>query len=141
MPASADTGSIVRERGGGDFFVCEGEHRALVKTDLAQPILDEDASFSSGFLNDATPELEAFLADRGHSSQGWVFNKTMRYREGVVEAGETVAVVGVGRWERDPEANARAGAGYRQADLPTRLVLEAPDDGPLLLSDEYRTTT
>lgn len=131
---------IVDEHEGVDFMISNGEHRALVKTDLCQPVLDNDASYSSGFMNDATPELEAFLAERGYASQGWVFNKSMRYREGVVEAGETVAVVGVGRWEADPERAPTAGGGYRDAKQPERLVLEAPDDGPLLLSDEPSLT-
>ena len=65
----------------------------------------------------------------------------MRYREGVLGAGETVAVVGTGRWERDPDESPRAGAGYRDAEMPKRLVLQAPEDGsPLLLSDEPSLT-
>ena len=55
----------------------------------------------------------------------------MRLAGGVV-----VCAVGVGRWERDPEEQATAGAGYREAQMPKRLVLSSPDDGPLLLSDE-----
>lgn len=128
--------TIIDEHEGVDFFVQDGAGKAIVKTELVHAVLEKDGKFSSGFLNDADPALEAFLADRGHSSQGWVFNKNMRYHEGVVEPGEHVCVVGVGRWERDPDEEARAGAGYREAQMPRRLVLESPDDGPLLLSDE-----
>jgi len=80
------------------------------------------------------------LAERGHSSEAWVFNKTMRYREAVVMLGETVAVVGTGRWEHDPEGTTKAGSGYRDAELPMPLVLDAPDAGPLLLSDQPAIT-
>lgn len=133
--------TLVDEHEGVDFFVRDGANKALVKTIHSQAVLEQDAGYSSGFLNDATPELEAFLSQRGHSTQGWVFNKDMRYREGVIEAGETVAVVGTGRWERDPDQGPRAGAGYRDAEMPKRLVLQAPEDGsPLLLSDEPSMT-
>jgi len=118
-----------------DFVIEDGSGKAVVRTAMVQPVLDRDMDARSGFLNDATPELEAFLSERGHSSQGWVFNKTMRYREGVLEPGESVCVVGVGRWEPDPEAAAEA-RGYRTAHQPRRLVLSAPAEGPLLLSDE-----
>lgn len=132
--------TVVDEHDGVDFFLRDGAAKALVKTELVQAVLDKDAKLSSGVLNDATPQLEAFLAERGHSTQGWIFNKTMRYHEGVVEPGERVCVVGVGRWERDPDEQARAGTGYRDAQMPKRLVLQSPDDGPLLLSDQADMT-
>lgn len=128
--------TIIDEHDGVDFLLESGDDRVLVKTSYVQCVLEKDGKFSSGFLNDASPELEAFLSERGHTSQGLVFNKGMRYREGVVEPGELVAVVGVGRWERDPDESASAGAGYRDAHVPQRLVMDAPEDGPLLLSDE-----
>lgn len=128
--------TIIDEHDGVDFFLKDGKAKALIETVHVQAVLEKDGKFSSGFLNDAGPELEAFLAERGHSSQGWVFNKNMRYHEGVVEPGEIVCAVGVGRWERDPDEQASAGAGYREAQMPKRLRLVSPDDGPLLLSDE-----
>jgi hypothetical protein len=132
--------TIIDEHDGVDFFLRDEDGKALVKTAFVHAVLEKDSHFSSGLFDDAGPELEAFLAQRGHSSTGLVFNKTMRYREGVVEPGELVAAVGVGRWERDPDEQARAGAGYREARLPERLVLDAPAEGPLLLSDEVGMT-
>lgn len=128
--------TIVDEHEARDFLVRDESGKALVKAHFVQPLLQRDQQLSSGFLNDATPELEAFLSERGLKSTGWVFNKSMRYFEGVLEPGEPVAVVGVGRWERDPEEPARAGAGYRDAQAPKRLVVESPASGPILLSDE-----
>lgn len=132
---------VIDEQGGVDFVLEDGGGRALVKVGHAQAVLEGDQSGASGFMNDPSPELVAFLEARGHSAQGWIFNKAIRYREGIAEAGELVAVVGAGRWERDPEAPAQAGDGYRDAVMPTRLVLEAPSSGPLLLSDEASVTT
>ncbi|MBX3274002.1 MAG: hypothetical protein KF729_27300 [Sandaracinaceae bacterium] len=132
--------TLVDEERGVEFLVEDGAGVARVPVGHVQAVLEGDARGNSGFLRDPTPELEAFLAARGHATTGWVFNKTIRYREGVAEPGERVAVVGTGRWERDPEASAKAGEGYREATMPKRLVLEAPSDGPLLLSDETDVT-
>ncbi|MCB9593122.1 MAG: hypothetical protein H6719_10350 [Sandaracinaceae bacterium] len=132
--------TIVDEAGGVDFFLRDDSGKALVRTSHVQAVLDGDARGGSGFLNDPTPELTAFLAARGHDTQGWIFNKTIRYREGIAEPGETVAVVGRGRWERDPDEAARAGEGYREAVSPKRLVVEAPESGPLLVSDQADVT-
>lgn len=115
-------------------FVVEDESgKALVKPVVPQLALEQDARYRSGTFNDAPPELERFLSSRGHSSTGILgFNKSMRYREGVVEEGEQVAVYGVCRWEHDP-APTTGGAGYR--DAPRRLVIESPSESPLLISD------
>lgn len=130
--------TIVDEHEGVDFFLTDSTGKAKVEAMHVQPVLAHDARGGSGFLNDPTPELQAFLTERGHDTQGWIFNKTIRFREGVAERGELVAVVGTGRWERDPDEKARAGSGYREAAMPQRLVMSAPEDGsPLLLSDEH----
>lgn len=126
--------TIIDEQEGVDFFLRDGMAKALIKTAHAQAVLDQDGRYVSGFMRDAPPELEVFLAQRGHSSKGWFFNKNMQYREGIVEPGETVAAVGVGRWERDPDEEPTAG-GYRDVIQPRRLVLDRPEDGLLLISD------
>lgn len=127
--------TIVDEHEGVDFLLRDGDQKALVKTSFVHPVLERDGSWSSGLWNEASDELKAFLAERGHSTEGWIFNKNMRYREGVAEPGEEIAVVGVGRRERDPDEHARPD-GYRDVAMPERLVMDAPEDGPLLLSDE-----
>ena len=127
--------TLVDESEGAEFRILDGTGTAIVSPVHFQAVLDRDMKASSGFLNDAGPELEEFLTARGHSSKGWVFNKTMRFREGVLEPGESVCVMGVGRWEADPEEQAVAD-GYRTASQPKRLIVDAPADGPLLLSDQ-----
>lgn len=131
--------TIVDEHDGVDFFLRDGDAKALVKTTLVSAVLEKDGRYASGFMRDATPELEAFLTERGYSSKGWIFNKNMQYHEGIVEPGELVAAVGVGRWERDPDESPAAG-GYRDVVQPRRLVLDSPEDGPLLLSDRADAT-
>ena len=79
--------------------------------------------------------MVTYLARHGESSSGWIFNKTLRFREGVLEEGETVAVVGQFFWEPDPEPMpGEMGGGYR--DHPVRLVVRAPKNRSIFLSDD-----
>jgi hypothetical protein len=119
------------------LIIEDGTGSALVELVYPMVVLNMDTHLSSGFLNDATPELEAFLSRHGVSSQGWVFNKTLRYKEGALEEGEKVAVYGLCRWEPDPDPQAGAGGGYR--DRPMRLRIVEPPDGQMLISDEPDT--
>lgn len=129
---------IINERATHQTIWLQGarpEERALVDLGRADVELVMDARYDSGFLNDPSPRLEAFLADHGYSGEGWVFNKTLRYHEGVLEQGERIAVLG--RCVREPDPDPRASAadrGYREA--PTRLRLVSPADHALLVTDD-----
>lgn len=126
--------TIITERNAVDFLVEGADGHALVRASGAQLVLVRDARFTSGVFNDATPELERYLARHGHHSTGlFGFNKAIRYKEGVLEEGEEVAVLGLARWEHDPDV-AAAGGGYRER--PRRLVLDLSDQGQLLVSDD-----
>lgn len=128
---------IIREAESSDFLVEDGTGRALVKTAAMKPLLVKDSTLTSGFLNDASADLEAFLQKHGKSSTGWIFNKNLRYKEGVFEPGETVSVLGQCRWEQDPDPR-EAGSGYR--DTPKRLVMDAPDQGQFLFASDEPDT-
>lgn len=124
---------IIRESDGDDFLLEDEHGLARVHMEDCEVLVSEDASFRSGTFQDATPELEAFLAEHGHTtSTDLGFNKTLRYREGVLEAGETVAVCGMGTREVDPDPRTARG-GYREN--ASRLVLSASDEMPLYVSD------
>lgn len=131
---------IIREVGGRDFLLRDDTGKALVRVgdddDRGRGLLiHKDVNRRSGTCNDATPDLEALLARHGHSSQGWFFNKAIRYNEGVLEEGEQVVVAGLGRWEPDPDPDPGAlMGGYR--DAPRRLVLGRSEAVPLLVSDD-----
>jgi len=112
----------------------DGSGTALVTLTLPQLVIKMDQHFRSGTFNDATPELEAFLARHGESSTGWVFNKTLRYKEGLFEEGETVAVLGLCRREPDPEVRSSGAGGYRERAM--RLCVVEPPEGEMVLSDE-----
>lgn len=95
--------------------------------DISNPSQIKDAHF--GTFHEPTPMLAAFLTRHGYQSEGWIF----RYREGVLEAGETVTACGRGTREADPDPLAAKGS-YRETAL--RLVLAASADTPLYVSDD-----
>ena len=90
---------------------------------------DHRARTSPIISNDAG--LERFLGERGIPTEGTFFRKNLRGHEGILEAGERVAVGGIARWMPDPDA---AGGSYRET--PKRLVLEASESLPLFFSDD-----
>lgn len=134
--SSGKTGSwrqVVREARGVPFVLDDDTGRAIIDPGGARVDVDIDMTTRSGAFDDATPVEEAFLERHGLRSTGWVFNKSLRYREGVIEVGETIAVMGQGVREPDPDAVGRVG-GYRQGP-PTRLRLGGSARHPILLSD------
>jgi hypothetical protein len=127
---------IVRDQRAQRFVIEDGTGRALVEARTPTIALHQDDSYRSGTFNDATPELEAFLERYDLSSTGTLgFNKQLRYCEGVIEAGERVSAFGRARLEPDPDGG---GAGYRKAAM--RVVIEDPEEGVMLLSDDESTT-
>ena len=128
--------TLVEERDATRFRVEDGSGAALVMVvDLPKIAIAKDVHLTSGTFNDPAPHLIELLAARGYSTEGWFgFNKALRYEEGVLEEGEMVSVLGMARREPDPDPGE---AGYRERKM--RLVLEAPDDGPLLISDDPST--
>jgi hypothetical protein len=83
-----ECGLLVEDAWQGEIEVNLGAAELMLKPDLRT---------KSGFLNDAPPELEATLREYGGSSQGLIFNKTMRYTETVLEAGDEIYVIGTAR--------------------------------------------
>lgn len=124
---------IIHETESSDFLVVDDTGKARVSTREMKALVVRDHLRESGTLNAAPPELEAYLARHGKKSKGWIFNKNIRYREGIFAPGELVVVLGEAAFEQDPDPT-EAGAGYR--DVPKRLVLRARPDGLLLASDE-----
>jgi hypothetical protein len=124
----------VREENGVDFYLRDDSGTALVRVTMggaAFPALVEDHRARTSPFIHADADLERFLNERGRSVEGTFFRKNLRAREGILEAGERVAVGGLARWLPDPDA---AGGSYRET--PRRLVLQASESLPLFLSDD-----
>lgn len=129
--------TIIHELQGVPFFLEDETGRAIVDPRGAEVVLQQDYSTSSGTLDDATPVEEAFLRRHGKEPQGWVFNKSLNYRESIIEISEKVAVLGAGVREPDPDAS--PSQDYRGA-MPTRLRLTSTRQFKLVISDLPNTT-
>lgn len=115
------------------FFVEDDVGRAFIEG-VATHVIVRDAHFRQGFLEAPTPRMTEFLHARGEDPKGVIFHRSLEYREGAIEAGETVAVLGIGRWEPDPDPEAMSRRGYR--DRAMRLRISPPPTQPILVSDE-----
>jgi len=131
--------TILRETRHVPFAIEDGTGRALVDPTGADLVVEIDSTTQSGTFDDATAAEADFLARHGLTSKGSVFNKRLRYREGALELGETIAVYGFGTRELDPDGAARATA-YRDAP-PMVLRVSSSWRQPLLLISDYDDTT
>ncbi len=129
--------TALREARGVTFMLEDDSGRALIDATDARIALDFDGRGQSGTFDDPTPTEKAFLDRHGEQSEGWLRNRNMRYREAVIEEGQTIAVLGAGTREPDPDG--RPTATYR-GDAPTRLRLTSSRKYPLVISDDPTTT-
>jgi hypothetical protein len=116
-----------------DFEVEDGTGRALVRAVDYELLLDREERQTNGILTSVPDAVEAFLRHHGETSHGWIFNKSLRWAEYLLEPGEAVFVTGRGRRELDPRQEVD---NLRQA--PTRLVVDPPSDGPIVVADRLR---
>lgn len=130
--------TLFREHDSRDFVVEDESGRVIVDTGGLEVALVQDHHQRSGTFEDASPELEALLARNGHTSTGFFgMNRTLRYREGVLEPGERVSVLGWAHWEDDPEGERDlSAAAYRTATRKKRLVLQPSAESPVRASDD-----
>jgi hypothetical protein len=121
---------LVNEELAGDVVIREGNHYAIIKTGTVKSYLQQDREYRSGFLNDAEDHLKHFLESKGIDTVSWIgMNKTLRYKEGVLEKGEILTVAGMARWIKKAET---------KLDIPSEkiLVIEASSKDAVYFSDE-----
>jgi hypothetical protein len=116
--------TILEEHAHADFAIRDATGVAWIRVTNASIALGGGAHGVSGMLADAPDSLVAFLEDRGHASL-FTYGDTPRlaYNEGIVEVGEPMTVLGLARWEDDPDPSAERAGGFRER--PKRLVIEA----------------
>ncbi len=136
--ASGDWSTLIHETKGQSFALEDESGRAIVDPQYCHTAIVVDSHTKSGTFNDPTQVERAYLESHGRDGQGWVFNKTLRYKEGILEAGEELAVLGRGTKEPDPDGVASVGGGYRSGP-PMRLRMRGTQSEPLLISDEPST--
>jgi len=125
---------MIEREVGGKFVIRDGRHRAYISTDSTiKSYIVMDKKYSSGFMENATENLEKFLQNHGQTSKGFLgINRKIRYKEGVLEAGECIAVMGKGEW--------KTAAAVQLPDTFGRvLVISTTEAEPVYLSDDPDT--
>lgn len=131
---SSNWRTVIDEEVSGNFVIRDGRHCALITDKKLKTYLIQDKTFRSGTFNDADQNLNNYLQQKGHSSTGFFgMNKTMRYKEGILEEGEMIAVAGTGKWNYLDASNPL----YGQISESKVLEISAlPDTGFVYLSDD-----
>lgn len=127
--------TYIEEEVSGKFLIKDEIGYAYINDPKVKSYIIQDKNYSSGFLNDAEKHLENYLASHGKESEGLLgFNKKLRYKEGILESDEKVAVLGKGHWKH-----------AESLGLPEeyRMVLEITgyDNKAVYLSDDVSTTS
>ena len=86
--------TVIDDKRDAGVMVDDGSGAAAVRLDEAELLLKPDIHAKSGTFNDASPELEATMAEYGKSTKGWIFNKSMRYSETLLCEGDELYVIG-----------------------------------------------
>lgn len=126
--------TLIKEEQYTTFLIEDAGFYAIIRMNNLQSYVVRDRKYSSGFLRDATQNLESVLNSRGYSSEGLLgLNKKLRYSEAVLEEGETIAVFGKGVWKSAKELG-----------LPNSynrvLEIMADNKNSVCLSDDPSTT-
>ncbi|MES2485500.1 MAG: hypothetical protein V4581_06070, partial [Bacteroidota bacterium] len=87
--------TLIEDEDETGFVLRDGNKYAYIEDRNLKSYVVDDAHYKSGFMNDATHDLEAYLNKHGHNSENYFgFNTTLRYREAVLELDEAVAAFG-----------------------------------------------
>lgn len=96
--------TIVKEEKIQEFFInTNGDFTIVRPTQSPQNFISylvKDRKTSSGAFSDPNPEFESLLRRYNIEPTNFLgFNKTLRYKEGVVEIGEQITVAGIAKWK------------------------------------------
>lgn len=126
--------TIINEERAGDIIMHDGTNYCMIGKGTLKSYLHMDANYNSGTFKNATPELEAFLVSRGYKSTGLLgLNKSIRYKEGILEENEVFTAAGTGTWTTGRPSN---------VNLPgSRYLLLGPmPDGCIYLTVDQKMT-
>tara|TARA_B100001964_G_C14106701_1_gene541881 strand:- start:268 stop:1038 length:771 start_codon:yes stop_codon:yes gene_type:complete len=111
------------------FLVKDDTGQAVVDSSKIKLVVEEDRFSRSGFMDDADDDLKQLLDSRyNKKTQGWMFNKTLRYTETALELNEEVYVFG--------DAS-RLGNGWALRDGEMPLIVS--DKGGASVEKSYST--
>lgn len=82
-----------------DFLVKDDFGLAYVNVQNAEVYLKTRYSKTTGLFQNATPEIEIFMKKNGSSHLDfWGLNSSLIYHESYLSAGDTISVLGYGKW-------------------------------------------
>lgn len=134
-PSDGGWRTIIRDWNAVEFVIVDdGGMAARVTESRAEVVYELDVEVESGWDKAPAERLREVLKQYGHELEGSSGRPSQyRVREGIIEHGERVTVVGVASREPDPSPRAFGGGAYRE--LPQRLVLTAGGKEPLYIID------
>ncbi len=124
----------IEEKVSRNVIIIDGKDYAIIDTKLMESYLTMDKEYWSGFLLDAKDNLEKFLERHNEESTVFGFNRELNYKEGILEEGETIAVVGKATWKNAKDLNIK---------IPNEkiLVISADNNEPVYFSDDPDITS
>ncbi|WP_299258601.1 hypothetical protein [uncultured Aquimarina sp.] len=122
--------TIIKEDKAVNFIIESSGERAIVLVDTSPKTkmvyLVKDVKHVSGTWNDPPKYLETYLQSHGKDSTGlFGFNKSIRYREGVIEIGEKITLLGTGHWKESDHTLDRYSSKslYISGDSENKLII------------------
>lgn len=133
MGSTPDWAPVLDESESRSFLLRENGTLAHVDGALLTLVVQEDAHGGNSTFTALPSNLKQFCADRDIQTTTWFLGKEkrLRYREGILEAGECVSAAGIGTWRSDPSLE---GGDYRTS--AKRFELRELSTGELIVSDE-----
>ncbi|MBI9066348.1 MAG: hypothetical protein JEZ09_03580 [Salinivirgaceae bacterium] len=127
---SSHWSTIIEEEVGGSYVINDGTNNAFINSRQIKSYLVEDRKYYSGVWDDASEVLENYLRKHDQHSEGMLgFNKKIRYKEGILEPQEMIAVFGKAQWKEADELKLPDSFGKI-------LSLYSTENVPVYLSDD-----
>lgn len=116
------------------FVIQNNGQIALVTCSNAALLLHKDKDYESGTFNDATEKLNKYLESFDKESTNFLgLNKSIQYKEGVLEEGEEVSVYGSGEWKYTVDFEE-----LKDFHATKVFVFKSTSKNPLSISDDIR---
>jgi hypothetical protein len=120
---------LIDDKRSARFGIDDGTGLAIIDMNGADVQIRTDANGSSGMFNSADEREQAVLQKYGESNKTWIFEKTLKYTEKYLEAGDELYVLG--------EVNGKEGRNpvFRKSGMP----LFVSDKSEHELLKQYKT--
>lgn len=121
---------IINDEKEQDFILESYSGEAIVKMKDYKSYFVADKKYKSGHFNDPDLKLQNYLElHKQNSLDFFGFNKTLRYKEAIIEVGESVAVIGLVKFEH----SSNYGIETSYSKIP---VLQSDAKNQLIISDD-----